>query len=217
MKRSTAYILRGISLAMFLYVLGSVLYGIFFDPIFQGYSFIDQLPVHYRVKGALQLLYFLVMFQLFALSCTEGTDAQKQRLNTVFTGIRYGLFVLILSLQAALLVLSTLEQYRILWGIMGAFLFLLVMAFLASAIAMLRNRRWQLPLLIEYVGGFLSLAYYLLIRLGTVPSMEVQNFRMFLLCPYLISLAVSFGLRRRLHYRSSAPGGTINNVQNTMK
>lgn len=72
---------------------------------------------------------------------------------------------------------------------------------LAALITMVREKTYDLCLLSECAGVLISLALYW-VQVGAVTGTQHSDFRMFLLGPYLISLAVSFGLR--LIYRASA-------------
>ena len=141
------------------------------------------------------------MVLLFALTFSAGSRAKRSRLNTVFSSTRYGLFVLILSIQTASLVLITPQQYHILRSIIALLCVVLTAGLLTALITMVREKTYDLCLLSECAGVLISLALYW-VQVGAVTGTQHSDFRMFLLGPYLISLAVSFGLR--LIYRASA-------------
>lgn len=199
MKPSTAAILRIIALAMLFFTVGSLIYALFV-PQYNGLQILG-FPQTYRQSYILRCCYPCVMVLLFALAFSAGSRAKRSRLNTVFSSTRYGLFVLILSIQTASLVLITPQQYHILRSIIALLCVVLTAGLLTALITMVREKTYDLCLLSECAGVLISLALYW-VQVGAVTGTQHSDFRMFLLGPYLISLAVSFGLR--LIYRASA-------------
>ncbi|MCI8415197.1 MAG: hypothetical protein HFF00_06165 [Ruminiclostridium sp.] len=199
MKPSTAAILRIIALAMLFFTVGSLIYALFV-PQYNGLQILG-FPQTYRQSYILRCCYLCVMVLLFALAFSAGSRAKRSRLNTVFSSTRYGLFVLILSIQTASLVLITPQQYHILRSIIALLCVVLTAGLLTALITMVREKTYDLCLLSECAGVLISLALYW-VQVGAVTGTQHSDFRMFLLGPYLISLAVSFGLR--LIYRASA-------------
>lgn len=199
MKPSTAAILRIIALAMLFFTVGSLIYALFV-PQYNGLQILG-FPQTYRQSYILRCCYPCVMVLLFALTFSAGSRAKRSRLNTVFSSTRYGLFVLILSIQTASLVLITPQQYHILRSIIALLCVVLTAGLLTALITMVREKTYDLCLLSECAGVLISLALYW-VQVGAVTGTQHSDFRMFLLGPYLISLAVSFGLR--LIYRASA-------------
>lgn len=199
MKPSTAAILRIIALAMLFFTVGSLIYALFV-PQYNGLQILG-FPQTYRQSYILRCCYLCVMVLLFALTFSAGSRAKRSRLNTVFSSTRYGLFVLILSIQTASLVLITPQQYHILRSIIALLCVVLTAGLLTALITMVREKTYDLCLLSECAGVLISLALYW-VQVGAVTGTQHSDFRMFLLGPYLISLAVSFGLR--LIYRASA-------------
>lgn len=191
MKTSTAAILRITALAMLFFTVGSLIYALFV-PQYNGLQILG-FPQNYRQADIIRCCYLCVMVLLFALSFPAGSSAKRSRLNTVFSGTRYGLFVLILSLQTVSVTLSAPEQYHILRSVIAFLCAVLTAGLLAALITMVRKKTYNLCLLSECVGVLISLVLYW-VYLGTITSMEGHTFRMFLLKPYLISLIVSGGL-----------------------
>lgn len=97
MKPSTAVILRIIALSMLFFTVGSLIYALFV-PQYNGLQILG-FPQTYRQSYILRCCYLCVMVLLFALAFSAGSRAKRSRLNTVFSGTRYGLFVLILSIS----------------------------------------------------------------------------------------------------------------------
>lgn len=67
MKKSTKYIMRIISAAMLLFVIGNFIYGFFFDWTFEG-AFIFALPKTIIQKRIVLVLYLVIMVLLFCFS-----------------------------------------------------------------------------------------------------------------------------------------------------
>lgn len=178
MKPSTAAILRIIALAMLFFTVGSLIYALFV-PQYNGLQILG-FPQTYRQSYILRCCYPCVMVLLFALAFSAGSRAKRSRLNTVFSSTRYGLFVLILSIQTASLVLITPQQYHILRSIIALLCVVLTAGLLTALITMVREKTYDLCLLSECAGVLISLALYW-VQVGAVTGTQHSDFRMFLL------------------------------------